>query len=76
MVRAFSLNVVTHMCKKEEFHKGFRVPLLSRQPETQHGVHPQWRSKAAAHRAGELCAAAELYCLFQSLRVWSEDALH
>lgn len=46
-----------------------------------HRAHPRQRSKATAHSergqaAGATCAAAELYCIFQPLRIWSEDALH
>lgn len=83
MVRAFSLNVITHMCKKEEFHKGFSIPLLSRQRgETQLLTMESIPNERARlqHTEGtscrEVCAAAELYCWFQSLRVWSGDALH
>lgn len=47
----------------------------------QHWAHPRRRSKVTAHtERGQAsradCAAAELQCLFQSLRIWSEAALH
>lgn len=81
MVRAFSLNVLLICERKKCFtedlaflyspaRQKLSYPAWSSSPMKEHGY-----STLRGQAAGEVCAAAELYCWFQSLRVWSEDAL-
>lgn len=78
MARAFSVSVVTNMCKKEEFHKRISVPFLY-SPGSQKLSYSAWSSshmkeQGYSTQRGQ-AAAAELYCFYQSLRIRCEDAL-